>query len=80
MADPQITPDFIEEMVERVIQRITSKLEELDVSLDYIAAAMLDSDALTVGAAQATGARGRGNRARRRAASMQAAKEIERDT
>jgi hypothetical protein len=64
--EAQITPEFLEDMVERVVDRITAKLEELDISLDYIAAAMLNSDALTIGAAQASGARGRGNRARGR--------------
>ena len=40
--DP-ITPKFIESMVDKVIDRITKKLAELDISLDYVAAALLDT-------------------------------------
>ena len=45
MADRQITPEFIESMVDRIIHEITSKLEQLDISMDYVAAALLDDDA-----------------------------------
>jgi|TARA_R110002110_G_scaffold406696_1_gene627004 hypothetical protein len=48
----QITPEFIEEMVDRVISSLTKKLEELDVSMDYIAAALLDTDAIGLGSTQ----------------------------
>ena len=57
MDDNQITPEFIERIVDNVIDAITDKLEELDVSLDYLAAAMLDSDALAIAGSQR--ARGR---------------------
>jgi len=40
--DP-VTPAFIERMVDKVIDRITSKLDELDISIDYVAAALLDT-------------------------------------
>jgi hypothetical protein len=53
--DPnQITPEFIEAMVDRIVIEITDKLEQLDISLDYIAGALLDVDALGVSATQAT--------------------------
>ena len=57
----RITPEFIEAMVDRIVIEITDKLEQLDVSLDYIAGALLDVDALGVSATQAT--RGRAGRA-----------------
>jgi hypothetical protein len=38
----QITPEFIERMVDRVIYSLSGKLEQLDVSMDYVAAAILD--------------------------------------
>ena len=42
MDDNQISPKFIEAMVDRVIDTLSSKLEILDISLDYIAAALID--------------------------------------
>ena len=57
MDDNQITPEFIESMVDKVVDAITEKLEELDVSMDYLAAALLDTDALAIAGSQA--ARGR---------------------
>jgi hypothetical protein len=50
----QITPEFIEAMTDKIILRLTDKLEQLDISLDYIAGALLDADALGVAATQAT--------------------------
>ena len=41
-SDP-VTPAFIERMVDKVIDRITKKLDELDISIDYVAAALLDT-------------------------------------
>jgi trans-2-enoyl-CoA reductase len=38
-----INDTFIEAMVNKVINAITDKLEELDISLDYIAAALIDN-------------------------------------
>ena len=58
----QITPEFIEAMVDRIVIEITDKLEELDISLDYIAGALLDVDALGVAATQAV--RGRAGNVR----------------
>tara|TARA_R110002110_G_scaffold220972_4_gene435004 strand:- start:504 stop:701 length:198 start_codon:yes stop_codon:yes gene_type:complete len=41
--DPnKITPEFIDRMVERVIKQLGAKLDMLDISLDYIAAALID--------------------------------------
>ncbi len=40
--DP-ITPEFIESMVDRVIKELSKKLEQLDISIDYVAAALLDT-------------------------------------
>ena len=57
MDDNQITPEFIESMVDKVVDAITEKLEELDFSMDYLAAALLDTDALAIAGSQA--ARGR---------------------
>ena len=54
MDDNQITPEFIEAMVDRIVIEITDKLEQLDVSIDYVAAALLDVNALGVAATQAT--------------------------
>jgi len=54
MDDRHISPEFIETMVDRVVDAITHKLEQLDISLDYLAAALLDSDAFTIGATQKT--------------------------
>ena len=54
MDDNQITPDFIESMVDRIIEQLSAKLEQLDISLDYLAAGLLDSDAFTIGATQKT--------------------------
>ncbi len=54
MDDNQITPQFIEAMVDRVIDSLTQKLEQLDISVDYLAAALLDTYAFAVGATQKT--------------------------
>tara|TARA_R110000824_G_scaffold111146_1_gene259483 strand:+ start:276 stop:536 length:261 start_codon:yes stop_codon:yes gene_type:complete len=51
ISDP-VTPAFIESMVDRVIEHIVDKLEELDISLDYIAAALIGTDALSLGVTQ----------------------------
>lgn len=52
-----ITPEFIEIMVDKIIESLTEKLEQLDISMDYIAAALLDTDPLGLGSTQS--ARGR---------------------
>jgi len=41
-SDP-ITPAFIERMVDKVIVELSKKLDELDISIDYVAAALLDT-------------------------------------
>ena len=43
MSNNDITETFIEIMVNKTISAITDKLEELDISLDYIAAALIDN-------------------------------------
>ncbi len=43
MSNNDITETFIEMMVNKTISAITDKLEELDISLDYIAAALIDN-------------------------------------
>ena len=42
MSTKEITPEFIERMTDRIIARLSEKLEMLDISLDYIAAALID--------------------------------------
>jgi|TARA_R110002020_G_scaffold66440_4_gene174645 hypothetical protein len=49
---PEITEAFIENMVDRVISELGRKLEALDVSLDYIAAAILDGDPIGIASRQ----------------------------
>ena len=58
MDDNKISEAFIEEMVDKVIKEITDKLDELDISLDYIAAALLDSSALAISGKQKALGRG----------------------
>tara|TARA_R100000700_G_C3093647_1_gene93863 strand:+ start:293 stop:535 length:243 start_codon:yes stop_codon:yes gene_type:complete len=58
MDDSKITEAFIERIVDKVITEITDKLDELDISLDYIAAALLGTSAISIGGRQR--ARGRG--------------------
>ena len=41
-SDP-ITPEFVERMVDRVIKELSKKLEQIDISIDYVAAALLDT-------------------------------------
>jgi len=49
---PAITGDFVEAMVDRIINELGKKFEELDISLDYIAAALLDDSAIGISAKQ----------------------------
>ena len=48
----QITEEFIERMVDKIVSEIKRKLDELDISLDFIAAALLGTDAISIGSAQ----------------------------
>ena len=50
----EITEEFLEKLVEKSIERLLSALNTIDVSLDYIAAAISDeyTDAGTVHARQ----------------------------
>ena len=50
----------LQRMVDKVINEITGKLNELDLSLDYIAAALLDTGELSIAARQKGVTRGRG--------------------
>tara|TARA_R110000824_G_scaffold377280_2_gene568520 strand:- start:926 stop:1165 length:240 start_codon:yes stop_codon:yes gene_type:complete len=49
---PTISGDFIEAMVDRIINELGKKFEELDISLDYIAAAILDDSAIGIASKQ----------------------------
>lgn len=55
--DP-ITPAFAEKLVDRIIYELGKKLDDLDISLDYIAAAILDDSVLGISAAQSYKGRG----------------------
>jgi|TARA_R100000455_G_C6181461_1_gene59139 hypothetical protein len=56
MDENTITPEFIDKVVDKAVAAITDKLEDLDISLDFLAAALLDSDAFSIGKMQsATG-------------------------
>ena len=60
----QITPEFLESMVDKIIDRLTHKLEELDISMDYIAAALMDdATVIDVSARQKRGRMGESNKA-----------------
>ena len=48
----EITERFIEDMVERVINRLSAKLDELDISLDYIGAILSGQSSFGVAARQ----------------------------
>jgi len=62
MDDNQITPEFIEAMVDRIVIEITDKLEQLDISMDYIAAALMDdATVIDVSARQKRGRMGESN-------------------
>ena len=47
-----ISEQFIEDMVDRVVNRLSAKLDELDISLDYIGAILADKSAIDVGLRQ----------------------------
>ncbi len=44
----EITEEFIERMTDRVVRRLEDKLDELDISLDFIGAIMANTDAASV--------------------------------
>jgi len=48
----ELTEEFIESMVDKVISRLGEKFEDLDISLDFIAAALTGTSAVSVGTAQ----------------------------
>jgi hypothetical protein len=52
MDENTITPEFIDNVVNRAVAAITDKLEDLDISLDFLAGALLDADAFSVGKMQ----------------------------
>ena len=70
MNDSKRTEAFIERMVDKVIEELTNKLNELDLSLDYIAAALLDTGELSIAARQKGVTRGRGARIARAGAEL----------
>jgi hypothetical protein len=49
---PAITEQFIESMVDRIVTELGKKFEQLDISLDYIAAALLDDSAIGISSRQ----------------------------
>ena len=57
MRDSNITPQFVEDMVDRVIDQLANKLEQLDISLDYIAALLAGIPAGDIGTRQARAGR-----------------------
>ena len=48
----EITEEFIERMVNKIIVRLTDKLEDLDISMDYIAASLTGQLGADVGVRQ----------------------------
>ena len=48
-----IDEEFLEGLADSVVHRLVKALSELDLSLDYIAAALTDSDTIGVDVAQA---------------------------
>ena len=47
-----ISEQFIESMVDKVIKRLGAKLEQLDISLDFIGALLSDQSTMDVGVRQ----------------------------
>ena len=47
-----ISEQFIEDMVDKVIDRLSAKLDELDISLDYIGAILSGQTTTDVGVRQ----------------------------
>ena len=47
-----ISEQFIEEMVDKVINRLSAKLDELDISIDYIGAILSGQATTDVGVRQ----------------------------
>ena len=43
-----ITPRFIEELVNSATNKIVEKLKEIDISIDYVASALLDQSAMGI--------------------------------
>ena len=48
LMNEEITEEFIERMADRVIGRLEDKLDELDISLDFIGAIMANTDAASI--------------------------------
>ena len=44
----EITEEFLNRLTDRVIDSITDKLEELDISLDFIGAVLANTDATSL--------------------------------
>jgi len=57
MDEDTITPEFIDKVVDRAVAAITDKLEDLDISLDFLAGVLLDSDAFSIGRRQSASGR-----------------------
>ena len=50
----EISEKFIESMVDKVIDRLSAKFDELDISLDYVAALISGESGVALGAATKT--------------------------
>ena len=48
LMNEEITEEFIERMTDRVIGRLEDKLDELDISLDFIGAVLANTDAASL--------------------------------
>jgi hypothetical protein len=48
----EITEEFIERMTDRVIASLSDKLEQLDISLDFIGAVLADADSVALAGRQ----------------------------
>jgi hypothetical protein len=53
----EITEEFLETLTDSVLKRLESKLDQLDISLDFIAAALTGETAWELGAGQAAAGR-----------------------
>tara|TARA_R100000808_G_scaffold13365_1_gene32475 strand:- start:9554 stop:9778 length:225 start_codon:yes stop_codon:yes gene_type:complete len=50
--DEKISEAFLDRLADRVIEQLSNKFDELDISLDYIAALLSGESAIGIGAGQ----------------------------
>ena len=53
LLNEEITEEFLESLTDSVLKRLEAKLDQLDISLDFIAAALTGETAWELGAGQA---------------------------